>query len=207
MEVNYIRHIRLKPKCLMALFSYRILVVDDNELIRRLSQEILSTSGYQVRTAIDGFDGLAAMRKALPDLIISDLKMPSMSGFEFLSVVRRRFPQIPVIAISGEFTALTSPEGLLADAFFQKGDYSPERLFQKIQSLLEQVPIRPYPGKPDKAPVWIPRNGDYIVLTCTECLRSFSVPSEQTSNIPLEVECLFCQSEIRFIMEPTPNGN
>ena len=41
------------------------------------------------------------LRQSLPDMIISDLSMPNMSGFEFLSVVRRRFPHIPVIAISG----------------------------------------------------------------------------------------------------------
>ena len=82
-----------------AAFRYRILVADDNEGILRISQEVLSRAGYEVRTAIDGFQALALMRKALPDVIISDLKMPNMSGFEFLSVVRRRFPHIPVIAV------------------------------------------------------------------------------------------------------------
>ncbi len=110
----------------MANFKYRILVVDDDERIRRVSEVVLADGGYEVRTAADGFEGLALMRKAMPDLVISDLKMPNMSGFEFLSVVRRRFPNIPVIAISGEFVSKPAPAGLLADAFFEKGQYSPD---------------------------------------------------------------------------------
>ena len=86
-----------------AAFCYRILVVDDDEGVLSVSQEVLSRAGYDFRTAADGFQALAVMRKALPDVIISDLKMPNMSGFEFLSIVRRRFPDIPVIAITGEF--------------------------------------------------------------------------------------------------------
>src|ERR1700751_5734042 len=87
----------------MASFNYRLLVVDDEPSLRDTLQTSLSMQGYEVRVARDGFDALAQMRGALPDLILTDLKMPNMSGFEFLSVVRRRFPQIPTIAISGEF--------------------------------------------------------------------------------------------------------
>ncbi len=54
--------------------------------------------------AEDDFEGLAALRRALPDMIISDLQMPNMNGFEFFSVVRQRFPTVPVIVISGEFS-------------------------------------------------------------------------------------------------------
>ncbi len=180
-------------------FTYRILVVDDDERIRRVSEAVLAQSGYEVRTAADGFEGLALMRKALPDLIISDLKMPNMSGFEFLSIMRRRFPNIPIIAISGEFVG--EPEGLLADAFFQKGQYSPDRLFAEIRSLLEQSPIRPHLLKTDKAPVWIPNNGGYVVLTCTECLRSFSILPEEAERGSGHLPCVHCGTNIRFVLE------
>jgi CheY-like chemotaxis protein len=186
----------------MADFHYRVLVVDDDPAILQCSVDVLSHCGYEVRTARDGFEALALMRKALPDLIISDLKMPNMSGFELLSVVRRRFPQIPVIAITGEFMGGANPEGLLADAFFHKGQYSPPELFKRIQSLLEQSPIRPYFVKPDKAPVWIPRNGNYVVLTCTECLRSFSISEDEAENGSQELPCTFCSSPIRFTLGP-----
>ncbi len=184
----------------MSDFHYRILVVDDDAVIRRVSQEVLSQHGYDVRTAGNGFEALAMMRNALPDLIISDLKMPSMSGFELLSVVRRRFPHIPVIAITGEFVGAPDPVGLLADAFFHKGQHPPEQLFKKIRWLLEQSPIRPHVSKPDRAPVWIPRNGDYYVLTCPECLRSFSIPNDAPRNVPRELPCIFCTAPVRFIL-------
>jgi CheY-like chemotaxis protein len=185
----------------MGNFHYRILVADDDEQIRRLSEDLFSHFGYEVRTASDGFEALVLMRKALPDLLISDLKMPNMSGFELLSVVRRRFPHVPVIAITGEFMATSEKVGLLADAFFYKGQYSPEQLFKEIQALLEQSPIRPHLPKPDKAPVWIPRNGNYYVLTCTECLRSFSIPDDEPRHGPCELPCIFCDSPISFIVE------
>ena len=187
----------------MANFLYRVLVVDDDELIRQISEQVLSSHGYEVRTASHGFEALALMRKALPDLIISDLNMPSMSGFELLSIVRRRFPQIPVIAITGEYSASSGPEGLLADALFHKGKYTPVQLFTEIQSLLELSPIRPHLPKLDKAPVWIPRNGSYVVLTCTDCLRSFSISEEEAENGPREIPCIFCETTIRFDLEPT----
>ncbi len=68
----------------MANFHYRLLLVDDEPVSRDVLQDSLSDKGYDVGVAKDGFDALAQMRGALPDLIISDLKMPNMSGFEFL---------------------------------------------------------------------------------------------------------------------------
>ena len=55
--------------------------------------------------AEDGFSALAEIRKEVPDILLSDLNMPRMSGFELLSVVRRRFPSIRTIAMSGAFMA------------------------------------------------------------------------------------------------------
>ena len=89
----------------MSGFSHRILVVDDEQAIRETAKAILTMQGYEILTAIDGFDGLVQLRRSLPDIIISDLSMPNMSGIEFLSVVRKRFPHIPVIAMSGAYNA------------------------------------------------------------------------------------------------------
>lgn len=107
-----------------------------------------------------------------------------------------------MIAITGEYFTSSKFEGLLADAIFHKGQYSPAQLFTEIQSLLERAPIRPHLPKPDKAPVWIPRNGSYIVLTCTDCLRSFSISEEEAEKGPRELPCLYCNTQIRFSLEP-----
>ena len=76
----------------------KLLIVDDDPQMRTLLSVILAESGYRVRSAEDGFSALAEIRKEIPDIILSDLNMPGMSGFELLSVVRRRFPAIRVVA-------------------------------------------------------------------------------------------------------------
>jgi CheY-like chemotaxis protein len=96
-------------------FPYRILVVEDEPSLRTLATSLLQSKGYEVLCAEDGFEGLIALKRALPDVIISDLRMPNMNGFEFLSVVRRRFPAIPVVVVSGEFSGLSVPESVLVE--------------------------------------------------------------------------------------------
>ncbi|GAC1416563.1 MAG: hypothetical protein NVSMB62_06340 [Acidobacteriaceae bacterium] len=177
-------------------FAYRILLVDDQEAIRQLGKTILQAQGYEVHGATDGFEGLAALKQSLPDIIISDLQMPNMNGFEFLSVVRRRFPIIPVIVISGEFSGITVPESVLADAFFPKGQYHPNELFEKIAELLHELPTRPRTGKPSKAAVWVKNDKGTLAVTCSECLRTFPVLNA-ISGIN-EVQCDFCDCSIRF---------
>jgi DNA-binding response OmpR family regulator len=192
----------------MANFHYRLLVVDDEPPIRDLFQSSLSTEGFEVLVAKDGFEALAKMRGALPDLILTDLKMPNMSGFEFLSVIRRRFPQIPTIAISGEFQLAVEPLGVLADSFFVK-PFRFEELLAKITQLLREAPPRPAVKK-DRAPLWVPRNGEYYVITCTECLRSFSIPAEKSARVLRELralECTFCSAPVQCIVEEAPEAS
>lgn len=99
----------------------QILVVDDDPSVRNILAMSLMAAGYDVVDAEDGFRALSQLRKKLPDVVLSDLDMPGMSGFELLSVVRRRFPQIPTVAMSGAYTADELPFGVIADGFFAKG--------------------------------------------------------------------------------------
>src|SRR6476646_3048357 len=102
--------------------KHRVLVVDDDESVREVFALLLREEGYDVTAAETGFDCLLKLKELVPDVIISDLNMPKMSGFEFLSVVRRRFPEISVIASSGAYgSSRVVPTGVLADAFYAKG--------------------------------------------------------------------------------------
>ena len=65
---------------------------------------VLAQIGYLVRSAGDGFSALVELQKELPNILVSDLNMPGMNGFELLSVVRRRFPSVQTIAMSGAFS-------------------------------------------------------------------------------------------------------
>ena len=188
-------------------FEYRMLIVDDDAVFCEIADQLFSSLGYTVRCAEDGFEALAMMKEALPDVIICDLNMPRMSGFELLSIVRRRFPHVPVIAMSGEYAGVDWPTGVLADAYLQKGgEHSPEVLAAKIRELLEKSPLRANVVKTPRAPVWIPLDGKpYFVLTCQECLRSFSLPvpaRERSDGVERIANCEFCNSEISYLFDP-----
>lgn len=177
-------------------FPYRILIVEDDPSLQELGKTLLSAQGYEVGGAADGFEGLTALKQSLPDIIISDLQMPNMNGFEFLSVVRRRFPDIPVIVISGEFSGLSVPASVLADAFFPKGGYNAKELFEKIIELLHELPTRPRTGKPNQAAAWVKNNGGTFAVTCPECLRTF--PVSDVTKGSNEATCDFCSCVAHF---------
>jgi hypothetical protein len=178
--------------------------VDDELALRQLGKMTLETQGYEVLCAEDGFDGLAALKQSLPDIIISDLRMPNMNGFEFLSVVRRRFPSMPVIVISGEFSGLSIPETVLADAFFPKGGYKPAELFGSICGLLQELPTRPKIGRTSKAAVWTNNDKGKMAVTCSECLRTFPVASVHLGSN--KAECDFCASMVVFDIIADPHA-
>jgi CheY-like chemotaxis protein len=186
-----------------------ILVVDDDAAVRDSIVMLLQSSGYDVSTALHGFDALLQLKRSVPSIVLSDLNMPQMSGFELLSVLRRRFPQILVIAMSGAYHSGESvPGGVIADAFYSKGQGSPEELLHTVAELIRTSVAHAVEHERQSAPVWIPRNGKdsqgipYVVLTCTECLRSFplSVETEDLQRIQ-ETPCLFCANVVRYIID------
>jgi CheY-like chemotaxis protein len=189
--------------------KHRILVVEDDESVREVFALMLRKEGYEVATAENGFDALLKLKEmVIPDVIISDLNMPKMSGFEFLSVVRRRFPKISVIASSGAYGSKVVPTGVLADAFYAKGEDPAEALLSSVAALIQTSATQARSHQDGSAPVWIPRNGKdpngipYIVITCTECLRSFplNVTTEENPEV-LETQCLFCSNTVRYIID------
>jgi CheY-like chemotaxis protein len=188
--------------------THHILVVDDDESIREVFSLILKKEGYEVTTAKNGFDALLKMKEMIPEVIISDLNMPEMSGFEFLSVVRRRFPEISVIASSGAYASKVVPSGVLADAFYAKGQDGADTLLSSVAALIQTSATQAMSHRDTSAPVWIPRNGKdsngvpFIVITCTECLRSFPlhVSTEENPEV-LITACLFCSNTVRYIID------
>lgn len=179
-----------------------VLVVDDEPSIRTSMSLVLTDVGYGARSAEDGFSALRELRKGAPDILISDLNMPGMSGFELLSVVRRRFPALPTVAMSGLFSGDEAPSGIAADAFYQKGS--------SFASLLRIIGALSQPDwtRPDRpaaaAPLWIQRleqdasGRAYVTIACPECLRTF--PQHIGSSISLirTADCVYCRSSIPY---------
>ena len=101
--------------------SVNVLIVDDDALLRMSLLQTLTRAGYNVRSVGGGHAALFEIDRETPDLLLSDLNMPGLSGFELLSVVRRRFPTVQVIAMSGAYFGDSVPPGVFADAFYEKG--------------------------------------------------------------------------------------
>jgi CheY-like chemotaxis protein len=112
----------------------RLLVVDDEHSIRMSITLVLVENGFQVRSAVDGLSALDEIKQEAPDILLSDLNMPTMSGFELLSLVRLQYPAIQRIAMSGAFSGNEVPSGVAAHAFYQKGS-SIRALLQIIGTL------------------------------------------------------------------------
>jgi CheY-like chemotaxis protein len=179
-----------------------LLLVDDDATLRVCLSAILGSCGYRVRGAADGFSALTMLRQEIPDIIVSDLNMPGMSGFEFLSVVRRRFPAIQVIAMSA-VAAGAVPSGVAADSFYQKGS-GPGSLLQIIGTMAnpDRPPLPRHARAP--APIWVERNAQqfsgapFIMLTCPECLRIFPRVSLEVQSSAHEARCIYCNGLFRY---------
>lgn len=180
-------------------FQHRILITDADEKLLITLSNLLFREGYEVRTALDGFEALAVMRDSLPDLLICALRMPNMSGFELLSVMRRRFPGVSVIAFSSELTSVMAPD-VLCDQYIEKEPTFRTKLVAAVRGVLARSPLRGQPAKIDKVPAWFPRptNG-YIVLTCPNCLRSFPlVTGHAVVGKDADAACDYCDEEIKY---------
>jgi CheY-like chemotaxis protein len=183
-----------------------LLIVDDEPSIRLSLTLVLTEIGYGVRSAEDGFAALREIRNEAPELLLSDLNMPNMSGFELLSVVRRRYPTIHTIAMSGAFSGDEVPSGVAADGFYQKGS-SIVALLRIMTSLPKIERLAPRPLCPE-VPLWIHRDAHdpspdgYITIACPECLRSF--PQALTADsLQQRTSCVHCEAPIYYaIVQP-----
>lgn len=78
-----------------------VCVIDDDGQLRTTLAEILRRSGYDVSLAADGDEGLKVIEKTGPDIVVTDIVMPNREGIETIREIRRRFPDVRILAISG----------------------------------------------------------------------------------------------------------
>ena len=182
-----------------------VLVVDDDPSIRGLLSRHLENAGFKAIHARDGIDALVKLRDTLPTVIISDLEMPRMSGVEFIGVVRRRFPVIPVVALSVSIPCEFS-EDIKPDCWFEKSMLGFPELLQTVGYLARKTPnhvdLPQVIGLPIRAR---PGFAGYFMLTCTDCLRTFRVMSAP-GNKAMEgtAVCTHCDARVPFLIESSP---
>ena len=113
----------------------QILVVDGDPQIRERLGMLLMFAGYDVATAENGASAVLHLNRALPDLIVTDLSMPHMSGVELISYVRSLHPSVSIVAMSSDYRGDAVPASLIADRFYPKGQ-NLEHLLTTIASLI-----------------------------------------------------------------------
>ena len=119
----------------------QILVVDDEASIRESLGMLLMSVGYDVAIAENGVTAVSQLNSRLPDLIVTDLNMPQMSGIELISHIRSRYPSISIVAMSGDYEGDAVPAGIIADRFYPKGQH-PHNLLTTIANLIATNPAR-----------------------------------------------------------------
>lgn len=100
----------------------KVLVVDDEELLRNLLVRILEREGYSVSTAAGGKQALATLEKSEYEVMLSDVKMPEMSGYELLQAARKKYPRMAVVMMTAFGDDYTIREALQlgADGYLSK---------------------------------------------------------------------------------------
>jgi len=119
----------------------RIVVIDDESHIRQVIARKLQRAGYEVHMANDGTDGLELAREVEPDLLITDLQMPNMDGFELCAACRKdpQMRTLPIILVTGSVITTGVIEWKtdgLGNIFCISKPFSPRKLLQKVKSIL-----------------------------------------------------------------------
>ncbi|MGD0582178.1 MAG: response regulator [Bacteroidales bacterium] len=121
----------------------KILVIDDEPSIVLMIKKMLEKAGHEVDMALNGLEGIELFEKYKPDLVISDIIMPQKEGLETIMMLRKNYPELKIIAISGG--GRIGPEGYLptakllgADMVFQKPLVQKEFL-EAVAKLLNQA--------------------------------------------------------------------
>jgi CheY-like chemotaxis protein len=126
--------------------SGRVLVVEDEEITRKTIREMLEHQGWQVSEAENGRAGLACLDQVRPDVILLDLMMPDMDGFQFTTELRKNeaWKSIPVVVVTAK--DLTMEDRLILNSYVQKvllkGPSTEEQLFREVGSLLSSCTWR-----------------------------------------------------------------
>ncbi len=118
----------------------RVLVVEDSVGVRELERAVLEGAGYEVETAVDGLDGVSRLREDPADLVLSDVEMPGLDGFELTRTVRRTrgWENVPVVIMTSRGEDAARQAGLDAgcSAYLLKDEFDQESLVATVKRLV-----------------------------------------------------------------------
>ena len=106
-----------------------VFVIDDDEIIRLSCEQILKKSGYKVETFGNGYEGIERLKKVRPPLLVVDIKMPELDGFEVIKLVRKVDPEVVIVVITGYATIETAVDAMKMGAYdFLPKPFTPNEL-------------------------------------------------------------------------------
>src|SRR4030042_1402546 len=121
--------------------SNKILVIEDDKFLRELISQKLTKEGYTVENAIDGEEGVKKIKEGKPDLVLLDLILPGIDGFEVLTRARETSPmlRVPVIILSNLGQKEDIERGLKLGAvdYLIKAHFTPGEIIEKINNILK----------------------------------------------------------------------
>ena len=119
--------------------SHKILVIDDEAVIREGLRQILALEGYQVEVAANGKIGMEKLQKCEFSVVISDLKMPIMSGIDVLKTIQVLQPNVPVIIITGFATVDSAVDAMKNGAFeYLTKPFLPDQILEKVEVAIKK---------------------------------------------------------------------
>jgi chemosensory pili system protein ChpA (sensor histidine kinase/response regulator) len=113
-----------------------ILVVDDDDFVRNISIRILKEAGYRVSAARNGLEALEQLYQSCPDLLITDSSMPELDGSALIQEARSRFPELPILRISGSSGTSAAREELPADVRTLDKPFDHDELLEAVTRLV-----------------------------------------------------------------------
>ncbi|MBN1570743.1 MAG: response regulator [Acidobacteria bacterium] len=106
-----------------------VFVIDDDEIIRLSCEQILKKSGYEVETFASGINGIERLKQVSPPLLVVDIKMPELDGFEVIKIVRKIDPDVVIVVITGYATIETAVDAMKMGAYdFLPKPFTPSEL-------------------------------------------------------------------------------
>ena len=119
----------------------KILLIEDDKFLRELMNKKLLTMGYDVVSASDGESGLVAIKESRPDVVLLDLILPGINGFEVLERAKKdpETAKVPVIILSNLGQSEDIEKGLKLGAkdFLVKAHFTPQEIITKFKSIIE----------------------------------------------------------------------
>jgi len=177
-----------------------LLVADDSLTIRKAIGMVLSTEDFRITAVDNGLEAVSKAKELKPDLILADVMMPGMSGYEVCQAIKAdaSTQHIPVLLLAGSFEPLDEnrARSVGADGHLAK-PFESEALIQKVHSLLGTTPSQPQPAK-SAAPV-----------AAAQPMRQMPRPASAPSAVPPSGfrPAVVGQSPARGMVPPTPIGS